>query len=181
MTGEWKRADAAAPSWDVRRVISSVVLVAVSLAVTALGAGGCDDESTPSAATAAQAPAMRTVQMRIGDKTFTLEVAETPFRLRYGLMNRPSLAEDRGMLFVWDDEQVRGFYNKNVNFPLDLIFINSAGEVVSIRHMEAQDPTSVFSERPVRYTVELNKGTAERVGLKVGDVVEIPSEARKKK
>ena len=180
MTGDPKRA-AGAPPRRVRHVLACVVPVAAALlAALASGAGGCDeDKSSPSGAAAAQSPSMRTVQMRIGDKTFTLEVAETPFRIKYGLMNRPSLAEDRGMLFVFDDEQVRGFYNKNVNFPLDLVFIDSAGEVVSIGHMEALDPTTVLSGRPVRYTVELNKGTAERVGLKVGDVLEIPPEARK--
>ena len=127
-------------------------------------------------------PAPRTepgvVRIKIGSETFTLEVADTPAKQQLGLMHRKSMAPDRGMLFVFDDERERSFWMKNTHIPLDIIYADAKGTVVSIKPMKPLDETSVPSDGPAKYAVELNKGTAQRIGVRPGDVLAIPEEAR---
>jgi uncharacterized protein len=77
------------------------------------------------------------------------------------------MAPDRGMIFVFRDEGVRFFYMRNTLIPLDIIYVNAAGRVVSVKQMWPLDETSVSSEFPAQYAIELNKGVAAaaRVGV----------------
>ena len=144
-------------------------LLALSLA---LGAGSCKTEKP----TAAPEPGV--VQMRVGSETFTLEVADTPKKQQLGLMHRKSMPHDRGMIFVFEAEQERSFWMKNTLIPLDIIYADAAGKVVSIKQMKALDETSVPSDGPAKYAVELNQGAAKRAGVVTGDVLPIPDDAR---
>src|SRR4051812_7852653 len=80
---------------------------------------------------------LATVTMQLGNKTFTLEVADKTESVTFGLMRRDSLKVDSGMIFVFDREEPRNFWMKNVRFPLDIIFIDSTGRVVSVKQMKA--------------------------------------------
>jgi uncharacterized membrane protein (UPF0127 family) len=118
------------------------------------------------------------VSMKIGNQTFQIEVARTPAQQEKGLMERDTLPEDHGMIFVFDEAKVVGFWMKNTRFPLDIIFLDSSGRIVSIHQMkeyDTRDQTS--SDYPARYAIELNKGAASLAGLKVGDRITIPPEA----
>lgn len=118
-----------------------------------------------------------TVTMQIGSKSFTLEIANTPGTREYGLMRRDSMPQDHGMIFVFDHEQRLGFYMKNTRIPLDIIYINAAGKVVSIKQMKPYDLTTTPSDAPAKWAIELNQGAAADAGAKVGDTLEIPSAA----
>ena len=142
------------------------------LLALAFGATSCKTE--PPAAPAESG----VVRMPIGSETFTLEVADTPKKQQLGLMYRKSLPRDRGMLFVFDDERERGFWMKNTHIPLDIIYADARGKVVSVKQMRPLDETSVPSDGPAKYAVELNQGTAARVGVAPGDVLQIPEVAR---
>jgi uncharacterized membrane protein (UPF0127 family) len=120
-----------------------------------------------------------TVDMKLGTKSFRLYVADNEPLRRNGLMNRDSLEADRGMLFVFPDEQPLAFWMKNTRIPLDIIYINSAGKVVSIKHGKPmQESPTIPSDAPAKYTIELNDGAAAAAGLKAGDPVDIPAAAR---
>lgn len=142
------------------------------LLALALGTASCKTEQ-PAAPDEAGV-----VRMPIGSETFTLEVADTPKKQQLGLMHRKSLPPDRGMLFVFDEERERGFWMKNTHVPLDIIYADARGKVVSVKQMRPLDETSVPSDGPAKYAVELNQGTAKRVGVAPGDVLRIPEEAR---
>lgn len=105
--------------------------------------------------------------------SFTIEIALTPQQQAYGLMNRTSMAPDHGMLFVFGIEAERGFWMKNTLIPLDMIFIKKNGVIHHI-HEDAQphDLTTAYSKGPVMAVLELNGGTAQRLGIKAGDVVQ---------
>jgi uncharacterized protein len=118
------------------------------------------------------------VRMQLGVRTFTLEVADTEPARNYGLMRRDSLPRNHGMIFVFPDERRRAFWMKNVRFPLDIIFLDAEGKIVSIHRMEAYDTSSTRSDGPARYAIEINAGRAAELGLKPGDILEIPSGAR---
>ena len=119
-----------------------------------------------------------TVKMQIGSRTFNIEIAKTHAEQEKGLMKRDSMPEDHGMIFPMAEEQVQGFWMKDTRFPLDILFLNNAGKVVSIHQMEAYDEKNTSSDFPARYAIELNKGVASKTGIKVGDLIDIPPAAR---
>ena len=116
--------------------------------------------------------------MQIGTKTFTLEVADTNDSRRTGLMQRKSMPADHGMIFVFAEEQPLGFWMKNTLIPLDVIYLDAKGKVVSIKKLEPLDLTAVDSDGPAKYAIEINRGAAAGAGVKVGDVLNIPERAR---
>lgn len=119
--------------------------------------------------------------MQIGNRAFILEVARTDAEQEKGLMKRDSMPEDHGMIFPLPKEQVQVFWMKDTRFPLDILFLNGAGKIVSIHQMEAYDEKDTSSDYPARYAIELNKDVAAKTGVKVGEVLDIPPEARFKK
>jgi uncharacterized protein len=119
-----------------------------------------------------------TVPMQIGNRTFHLEIANTRDRRRIGLMYRKSLPPDHGMIFLFTDEVNREFWMKNVPFPLDIIYLNSAGKVVSILHMKPMDETTTLSNAAAQFAIELNQGTAQSAGIKIGDTLQFPPEIK---
>jgi uncharacterized membrane protein (UPF0127 family) len=148
-----------------------VVVWALGLAL-ALAAPSCEsDKQTPRAEPG-------TVRMKLGAETFTLEVAATDKARGLGLMHRTSMPQDRGMLFVFPAEAERSFWMRNTHIPLDIVYVDGAGKVVSVKQMKPLDETGVWSDGPARYAVELNQGAAARAGVKVGDVLALPPEAR---
>lgn len=115
--------------------------------------------------------------LRAGSCTFLLEVADTGEEKARGLMNRPSLPADRGMIFVYDAELVLRFWMLNTLIPLDILFIDSRNTVVDIQTMAPEPgvPTSELtiyeSSAPAQHALEVNAGMAERCGIVVGAAV----------
>jgi hypothetical protein len=104
----------------------------------------------------------------------TLEVADTPEARQRGLMYRSTLADGRGMLFVFDEDADHQFWMKNTLIPLDLVFIDRGGRVVGV-HADAT-PLSLAPIRagtPSRYVLEVPGGFAARRGIAAGDRVDL--------
>jgi len=118
-----------------------------------------------------------TVSMQIGGTPFTLEMATTPSEQITGLMHRDHLDPDKGMIFIFPNIALQNFWNHDVSFPLDLIFLDQNGKVVSIKRMEKFSDLNISSDVPAKYAIELNAGTAAEVGIKTGDLLSIPSQA----
>jgi uncharacterized protein len=121
---------------------------------------------------------LSTTKMRIGDKQFTLEIANTSAARQTGLMRRDSMPADHGMIFVFRKSDRWSFYMKNTRIPLDLLFIDESGKIRSIHQLKPYDLNSVTSDVPVKYAIELNEGMAKKAGAKVGDRLYIPEAAR---
>ena len=134
--------------------------------------GGCDNKPQSN---------LPTIQMQLGNKSFTLEVADSTATRTYGLMRRDSMPPDHGMLFVFADEEERGFWMKNTRIPLDIIFVDGGGKVLSISRMEPYDERGTGSGGMAKCAIELNAGQAETTGIKVGDVLQIPDAAKNAK
>ncbi len=99
-----------------------------------------------------------------------IEIADDEYEIQTGLMYRKSMQDDRGMLFVFDDERPRSFYMKNTEFALDIIFLNSKNEVVSIqKNAKPLDHASLSSNAPASFVLEVNAGLSERWTLETGD------------
>jgi len=87
-------------------------------------------------------------------------------------MFRPRLAPDSGMLFVFEEDDVRRFWMKNTFIPLSIAFIDRAGVIANILEMTPHDTTTPYrSARPVRYALEMNSGWFLSRGVGPGDTV----------
>ena len=108
--------------------------------------------------------------------TFDVELAVTRQQQSQGLMYRPSLAREAGMLFIYRPARRVKMWMRNTAIPLDMLFIAEDGEVVRI--VERTVPfslTTISSGMPVRGVLEINGGTAARLGIGLGDRVMYPA------
>lgn len=114
-----------------------------------------------------------TIHSENGDHVFTVDVVDTPESRAQGLMYRQELAPDAGMLFDFLDERPVSFWMRNTFIPLDMLFIGADGVVRNI-HVNARphDPTSIPSDGPVQFVLEIPGGRSEELGIEAGDTVE---------
>jgi uncharacterized membrane protein (UPF0127 family) len=108
---------------------------------------------------------------------FHVEQADDPGSQQRGLMFRDSMPDDHGMLFNFPDEQVRSFWMKNCRMPLDILYFDANYKMVSMQQRVPacrSDPCPAYpSEGPARYVLELNAGTADKLGVKAGDALTV--------
>ena len=127
------------------------------------------------------APAMLpTCTMQIGTKTYELEMARSSAEQEKGLMKRDSLPDNHGMIFIFDADRLQQFWMKDTRIPLDIIFCDHAGRVVSVATMQAYDLGNTSSIEPAQYAIELNAGQAKAAGVERGNTLTIPDVARYK-
>jgi uncharacterized membrane protein (UPF0127 family) len=104
--------------------------------------------------------------------TFMAEVALTLIQQAVGLMFRPSLAPDRGMIFAWITPREVAMYMRNVRVPLDFLFIDEKLAITHIHENAAPgDLTAIHSNGKVVLTLEVPGGTVARLGIAKGDLV----------
>lgn len=101
--------------------------------------------------------------------TIDLEVANTEYKWEYGLMFRWQMNWGDGMIFVFPDEQVRNFWMKNTYIPLDMIFLDAQGQIVSITNgAKPMDETPISSIYPAKYVIEVSSGWSIEAWLNTG-------------
>lgn len=102
-----------------------------------------------------------------------IEIADNESTREMGLMYRQMMPENMGMLFIFDRDEMRSFWMKNTYIALDLIFINSDHEIVTIR--ENNEPLiewSIQSDAPARYVLEVNAGFCYEHGIIKGQRIQ---------
>ena len=107
---------------------------------------------------AAQSAALQTIELYAGMHRLTAELAVEPDQRAQGLMGRQSLAEQRGMLFVFDRPGVQCFWMRNTFVPLSIAFLRDDGSIVNIEDMEPLKSDNHCSQEPVRLALEVNQG-----------------------
>ncbi|TDN84310.1 hypothetical protein DET49_11921 [Salegentibacter sp. 24] len=106
-------------------------------------------------------------------KQIDIEIADNSYERQTGLMYRKSMEDQQGMLFIYEDEAPRAFYMKNTNIPLDIIYYGADSTAVSFqKNAQPNDETSLPSELPAQYVLELNAGLAEDWNIEVGDKID---------
>ena len=111
----------------------------------------------------------------INNNCFEVEIARTIEEKRQGLMNRDNLPESKGMLFIYSSEGFYSFWMKNMEFPLDIIWINKDKEIVHIKKNVQpclENTCHGFgSEEKAMYILEINSGLIDKIGIKIGDKI----------
>lgn len=102
-----------------------------------------------------------------------VELALSDAQRQQGLMFRRELADGRGMLFVFEQDQIMSFWMKNTLIPLSIAFISQSGRITEITHMQAQSTRNVYSREQARYALEVPHGWFARAGIMVGDRLDL--------
>jgi uncharacterized protein len=99
-----------------------------------------------------------------------IELAETEYEKQTGLMYRESMEKHQGMLFIYQDERVRSFYMKNTYIPLDILYYDADSTLVSIqKNATPRDETSLPSEGPAKFVLEINGGLSDEWNIESGN------------
>lgn len=107
--------------------------------------------------------------------SFTVEIADTPGKKMSGLMYRKEMADDAGMLFVFDELQEIIMWMKNTYIPLDIIFIDETAHINYIAENTTPLSTKIIQSKNLAIAaLEVNAGTAKRLSIRIGDKVEHP-------
>lgn len=102
-----------------------------------------------------------------------IEIADDEYATQTGLMYRKSMKNNQGMLFIFPESDYRSFYMKNTEIPLDIIYISDTKQIVSIHeNAKPMDETSLPSEAPAKYVLEVNAGLSETWSLEKGDYID---------
>lgn len=152
-----------------RSLISELLVIALLVCGIALGARAW-------LVSRANRNTVRAVFETNGSRTpeFILEIAATPAARHLGLMYRRELPPERGMIFLFPNDGDHTFWMKNTYISLDMVFVDAEGKVVGVL---ADVPTHSETRRSVeknsRNVIELNAGTAARVGIQEGSFVRL--------
>lgn len=114
-------------------------------------------------------------QVTIKGVPIQISVADTPAEREQGLSGRPSLAENEGLLFLFDTPGEYGFWMKEMRFPIDILWFSEEGNVVHIEEQLQPDtyPTVFSPQAPSLYVLEVPAGFVERHQIKIGDQLEV--------
>lgn len=120
----------------------------------------------------------RQPKLQLANTTFEATVLETKEDKIRGLSGTESLAKNQAMLFDFEHEDTWGIWMKDMNYAIDIIWIDSESRVIFMV-ADAQPssyPDTVYKpSKQARYVIETISGTIERTGLKMGDIVTLPS------
>ena len=101
-----------------------------------------------------------------------IEIAESDSARERGLMQRESLPERSGMLFVFPREEIQSFWMANTPLALDLIFVDADSQIVDIeKYTRPFSSASIASDQPAQYVVEVRAGFSDSFGITEGDAV----------
>ncbi|WP_339635151.1 DUF192 domain-containing protein [Bizionia echini] len=157
-------------------------IVCLSASLFVLGATSCKDE--PKKPKQAEVTFKKEGTLELIKKTndsviatLDIEIADNEFETQTGLMYRESMKANRGMLFIFPDEQPRSFYMKNTRFALDLIYLDTDKKVVSFQeNAQPFNEGSLPSNAAAKYVLEVNAGLVKQWQLAVGDSMAFKSE-----
>lgn len=114
------------------------------------------------------------VNLKICDDIFSVEIVETEDAKRKGLSKRENLGEKEGMLFIFDKPDIRHFWMKDMNFFLDIIWINDDKIVGISENLEldrnSENPIIYSSSLPADKVLEINAGIFEKIRITATDI-----------
>lgn len=113
-----------------------------------------------------------TIMTQTGKVAYDVEIAQTREQSEKGLMYRTDFPKNRAMLFIFADEHIITMWMANTPLPLDMIFLNEKGIIVSVAKNTTPYSTKIVSSHePAAFTIELNAGEVEKNAIGIGQRV----------
>ncbi|MCK4757535.1 MAG: DUF192 domain-containing protein [Thermoplasmata archaeon] len=163
-------------------VIKVVIIIIILVLAVALMFIFYDADSPPEDGTQEPDYEALAIFQTSGNQTIEIkcEVASTPEERLIGLMGVAHLPEDEGMVFVFEETKTVEFWMKNVEIPLDIVFIDVNMTIINITEANVESNVTPESEMarypsggPVKYVVEFNRGICSSNGIMIGSQVNI--------
>lgn len=113
--------------------------------------------------------------LTIGPTTVQVEVADTDEERTLGLSGRESLVENSGLLFVFETEGYHGIWMKDMNFPIDIAWLDKNKKIIHIEHnVSPETYPKVFNPpTPSLYVLETNAGFFQKFNIGVGNTAQL--------
>jgi uncharacterized protein len=111
---------------------------------------------------------LQRIKLSAGMHQIDTQLAMTPMERQIGLMNRPAMPVNEGMLFVFEQPIKQCFWMKNTLLPLTAAFVADDGTIVNLADMKQQTLEAHCSTKEVRYVLEMNQGWFTKRGIKAG-------------
>ncbi len=110
------------------------------------------------------------------NQKYVFDIADTPSLQERGLSYRKTLNPQTGMIFIFDRPAPYQFWMKDMNFPIDIVWLDTEGIVIHIEHSVAPStyPTLFGPSKSARYVLEFLSGNAHKLGLQLGYKVNLP-------
>jgi uncharacterized protein len=151
-------------------LLTLALLLGSCTAATSSNAPGCNPGETRPISEAGLEQIELCITSGGKSRAFTVEIAATSQQQAKGMMFRTELADDRGMLFPFDETRMASFWMKNTMIPLDIIFIRSDGTIENIaENAVPQSTDQVRATGPVTAVLELRGGLTGELGISAGD------------
>jgi uncharacterized membrane protein (UPF0127 family) len=155
----------------MRGILRALLLTSLLAALPACKSGGQTAASTSAPASVPSSVAIDTGGRKV---LFRVEVAVTPEEHARGLMYRSQLADDAGMVFVFEEPSIQRFWMKNTLIPLDMIFIGADRKIVGVVENAAPETeTERMVGAPSQYVLEIGGGLSARLGIRRGEPVDL--------
>jgi uncharacterized membrane protein (UPF0127 family) len=125
-------------------------------------------------------------RFRLGKTEFTAYIADDDQKRAQGLMFVEKMKDDVGMLFIFEEERVQGFWMKNTLIPLNIGFFDEKGKLVDAQEMKvaeslvSKEIPSYQSASPALFALEMNTKWFEKHKIKIGTRLELVSKTKSK-
>jgi uncharacterized protein len=115
------------------------------------------------------------LEIKIGEESLFVWTAKTTQEKSTGLSGVKKLEETEGMLFIFEEETIPFFWMKDMNFPIDIIWINSKKEVIEITESILPEtyPKTFSPKKPVKYVLEVSAKWCEEKNIEIGDKLDL--------
>lgn len=174
----------------------TILLLAATLGIGFIAMVRCSNTPSDGAQAPPKKPAVKTEKVVIKDETFELELALDDAAREKGLMDRESIPDHGGMLFVFPDSkvQVQSFWMANCLVDMDIMFLDRRGTVTAVHRMKKEPPKKpgesqedyerrlkrYSSVYPAQFAIELKAGSLDRLNVKVDDRIALDVNRLKK-
>lgn len=159
----------------VRAAARAVLLGCCLLAGAGVAAANPQDRTSAALVTPVDATRLN-IETASGTHGFDIELRDTADGRTIGLMHRKTMPVNHGMLFDFEVAEPVAMWMKNTLLPLDMLFIRTDGTIANIAtHTQPMSTRVIPASEPVRYVLELNAGTADRIGARPGDQIIHPA------
>jgi uncharacterized membrane protein (UPF0127 family) len=116
----------------------------------------------------------KVVNLQINERVIKAEVVDTPETQNLGLSYREKLDKDSGMLFIFDHSDRYGFWMKDMNFSIDIVWIDENFKIVGVEKTVAPEtfPNVFYPQELVKYVLELPSGYVDQYHIAIGNMIQ---------